>query len=242
MTDASGTVTFSTMYPGWYSGRTTHIHVKVHVGASTAVTSQLYFPDDVTNAAYTQAPYAARGQRDTTNGTDGILGSVDESAVLLDVTLQNGTYVAELTLGIASTGSTTTTTTPSSNSTTTTTTVPASACTGTTGFVTARCHTTELRAAVMAAVGEGMVRRRLVRALDRRVAARVARADTLASGGGTRRARKQLARALGGLNGFRQALASRTASQAIGADVRASLEGSAQVLAAELAALRQGLA
>src|SRR3989440_6690446 len=29
-TDANGFATFQTVYPGWYQGRTVHIHVKVH--------------------------------------------------------------------------------------------------------------------------------------------------------------------------------------------------------------------
>ena len=32
--DAGGEVTFQTIYPGWYRGRTVHIHVKVHTGGS----------------------------------------------------------------------------------------------------------------------------------------------------------------------------------------------------------------
>jgi Dioxygenase len=34
--NASGHVTFKTIYPGWYQGRTTHIHVKVHVGGTSS--------------------------------------------------------------------------------------------------------------------------------------------------------------------------------------------------------------
>lgn len=241
VTDASGGVTFQSMYPGWYRGRTTHIHIKVHVGSSTVVTSQLYFPDAVSDAVYAQSPYNTDGQRDTTNETDGILGGVDdESAVLVDVTLQNGTYVAAVTLGIAGSGATTTTTTP--GATTTTTTPPGSASCAGAGFAVARCQTTELRGAVTDAVDDGMLRRRLLRALDRRVTARIERADTLASDGKPRRARALLGRAIGGLTGFNQALASRKGQQEVAADVRATLAGSAQALGAALATLRQELA
>lgn len=31
LTDENGTATFSTVYPGWYTSRTVHIHMKVHV-------------------------------------------------------------------------------------------------------------------------------------------------------------------------------------------------------------------
>src|SRR5881396_2615616 len=43
-TDAKGVATFRTVYPGWYQGRTVHIHVKVHVGGNVVHTGQLYFP------------------------------------------------------------------------------------------------------------------------------------------------------------------------------------------------------
>src|SRR5262249_44283949 len=43
-TDANGLATFDTIYPGWYMGRTTHIHLKVRPTPQTELTSQLYFP------------------------------------------------------------------------------------------------------------------------------------------------------------------------------------------------------
>ena len=58
-TNAQGVATFKTVYPGWYQGRTVHIHVKVHVRGNVVHTGQLYFPDSVTDTAYRKAPYAA---------------------------------------------------------------------------------------------------------------------------------------------------------------------------------------
>src|SRR5262245_11395418 len=76
ITDASGAVEFTTIYPGWYPGRTVHIHFKVRTfdGAQTTFdfTSQLYFDDAVNDQVLAMAPYAARGPRDTTNAMDGI--------------------------------------------------------------------------------------------------------------------------------------------------------------------------
>jgi len=71
-TNGAGRVTFETIYPGWYMGRTAHIHVKVHAGGTVVHTGQLYFQDAITDAVYAKAPYAAHGARDTTNATDGI--------------------------------------------------------------------------------------------------------------------------------------------------------------------------
>jgi protocatechuate 3,4-dioxygenase beta subunit len=45
-TGAGGQVRFATIYPGWYPGRTPHIHFKVLLDAKSLVTGQLYFPDE----------------------------------------------------------------------------------------------------------------------------------------------------------------------------------------------------
>ena len=44
-TDAKGLAIFRTLYPGWYQGRTVHIHAMVHIGGNVVHTGQLYFPD-----------------------------------------------------------------------------------------------------------------------------------------------------------------------------------------------------
>lgn len=72
VTDAAGVAEFETIYPGWYPGRTTHIHFKVHTSSSMEATSQIYFPEDVTSVIYGTAPYDVRGQKDTANVGDGI--------------------------------------------------------------------------------------------------------------------------------------------------------------------------
>jgi protocatechuate 3,4-dioxygenase beta subunit len=72
-TNEDGRVEFLTVYPGWYPGRTPHIHLMVLVeGRTELLTTQLYFPEDVTDAVYALAPYVARVPRSTTNATDGI--------------------------------------------------------------------------------------------------------------------------------------------------------------------------
>ncbi|MBX3026841.1 intradiol ring-cleavage dioxygenase [bacterium] len=97
VTDADGLVRFVTIYPGWYPGRTTHIHVRVHLDATTILVTQLYFPEPVTDAVYALAPYSARDQRSTTNATD----SIYDSDVLLDIAAGGDGYVAGLVLGAA---------------------------------------------------------------------------------------------------------------------------------------------
>lgn len=69
-TNASGQVTFTTVYPGWYQGRATHIHVDVvRDGASSKVT-QIAFPESVNAAVYGAGVYAPRGQNPTSNARD----------------------------------------------------------------------------------------------------------------------------------------------------------------------------
>jgi protocatechuate 3,4-dioxygenase beta subunit len=45
-TNAKGLAQFRTVYPGWYPGRTVHIHVKVHLSSNVVHTGQLYFPEE----------------------------------------------------------------------------------------------------------------------------------------------------------------------------------------------------
>lgn len=74
LTDGAGRVRFRTVWPGWYPGRTTHIHFKVRLDARSVLTGQLYFPDEISERIYAAAPYDARkGRRDTLNATDGLL-------------------------------------------------------------------------------------------------------------------------------------------------------------------------
>ena len=44
LTDAQGDAVFRTIYPGWYTGRAVHIHVKIHLNEYELITTQLYFP------------------------------------------------------------------------------------------------------------------------------------------------------------------------------------------------------
>jgi protocatechuate 3,4-dioxygenase beta subunit len=72
VTNDDGIVEFTTIYPGWYPGRTVHIHVKVHLDAQAVLTTQLYFDDALSDRVYAARPYAARGTRDQANDSDGI--------------------------------------------------------------------------------------------------------------------------------------------------------------------------
>ena len=76
LTDAEGKARFTTIYPGWYRGRTVHIHFKIHGESAPErgyeFVSQIYFDDAVTDRVHAAPPYAARGARTTRNPDDGI--------------------------------------------------------------------------------------------------------------------------------------------------------------------------
>lgn len=76
LTDASGTARFTTIYPGWYRGRTVHGHFKVRTEPSSArgyeFTSQFYFDDALTDRVHALEPYASMGPRTVRNQGDGI--------------------------------------------------------------------------------------------------------------------------------------------------------------------------
>ena len=72
-TDASGVAAFTSIYPGWYRGRTTHIHFKVFLNKVDVLTGQIFFPDALSQFIYERVPpYARKAARDTLNAGDGI--------------------------------------------------------------------------------------------------------------------------------------------------------------------------
>jgi len=101
ITDSSGKVTFQTVYPGWYRGRTVHIHVMVHVAGQVVHTGQLFFDDTTTDTVFAATePYSSRGQRDTRNSNDGIYAGGGAASVLAVGT--TSPYSAALVMGIKS--------------------------------------------------------------------------------------------------------------------------------------------
>jgi protocatechuate 3,4-dioxygenase beta subunit len=82
-TDDKGRTNFSTVFPGWYTGRSIHIHFTVNIGGKAYITSQLYFEDTLTEELLLLPDYKARGMRDTTNKTDNTLRGTPLADVLL---------------------------------------------------------------------------------------------------------------------------------------------------------------
>jgi len=109
-TGSDGWAHFQSIYPGWYSGRTTHIHLTVRVGGTEMVTTQLFFDEDLTSHIYTSfAPYSTRGDKDTANTGDNVIGGSASRVApyLFDLKLINDkTLVARKVLAIRTTRTT----------------------------------------------------------------------------------------------------------------------------------------
>jgi protocatechuate 3,4-dioxygenase beta subunit len=99
VTDSDGIVEFTTIYPGWYTGRTVHIHAKVHVDTATVLTTQLYFDEEITAAVYEQEPYSSDTERDTFNDTDGVF----DEQLLLDLSERDDGYLGLISFDVDST-------------------------------------------------------------------------------------------------------------------------------------------
>jgi len=103
VTDARGAAHFLTVYPGWYAGRTVHIHFKIRsarsAGRAHEFTSQLYFDDALTDRVHTAAPYAAKGHRTMRNRDDRIYRGGGDQLTLAPTETADG-YRASFAIGL----------------------------------------------------------------------------------------------------------------------------------------------
>jgi protocatechuate 3,4-dioxygenase beta subunit len=98
-TDAKGVALFRTIYPGWYQGRTVHIHVMVHIGGNVVHTGQLYFADTLTDAVYRRSPYSSRPNRTTRNVADSIYRNGGKRSTL-ELAKSGSGHVGAITMGV----------------------------------------------------------------------------------------------------------------------------------------------
>lgn len=80
--NSSGRVRFESIVPGWYPGRTPHIHMKVFAGGEEVHTGQVFFRPAVLRTVYAQGVYKSRGQADTSNASDSIYRDAGTRALL----------------------------------------------------------------------------------------------------------------------------------------------------------------
>jgi protocatechuate 3,4-dioxygenase beta subunit len=106
--DALGKASFLTIFPGWYRGRTPHIHMKVHVGGADRVvhTGQVFFNEAIQSSVYRSGAYASRGQADTSHAADSIYAQAGGSRAVVKVSRRPGGargYVGRIVIGVATT-------------------------------------------------------------------------------------------------------------------------------------------
>src|SRR5262249_58722391 len=99
-TDASGQVVFTTIYPGWYQGRATHIHVEVKINGVSRKVTQMAFTESVNAAVYASGVYAARGANPTANAADGIFSDSLASELVTPIGSPAAGYTATFPVAI----------------------------------------------------------------------------------------------------------------------------------------------
>ena len=96
ITNADGIAEITTVYPGWYQGRTAHIHAKVAISNAEVLTTQFYFDDTVSDEVYAKAPYNQHSGRRTLNRSDNIY----DAKTTLTLSKDGDAYIGRINLGV----------------------------------------------------------------------------------------------------------------------------------------------
>ena len=99
--DANGQVKFTTIYPGWYQGRATHIHVEVTQNGRSLKVTQIAFPESTNAEVYGTGMYASRGSNPTSNARDGIFADSLSSEMATISGSPSSGYTANFTVGLS---------------------------------------------------------------------------------------------------------------------------------------------
>ncbi|MEJ7876103.1 MAG: intradiol ring-cleavage dioxygenase [Solirubrobacterales bacterium] len=98
VTNRDGIVEMTTIYPGWYQGRTVHIHAKVHLDNSTVLTTQFYFDDAVSSGVYAEGdPYRLDDDRQVFNDSDGTF----DASLVLTLSEEDGGFLGTISFDVA---------------------------------------------------------------------------------------------------------------------------------------------
>jgi protocatechuate 3,4-dioxygenase beta subunit len=116
VTNKEGIAEFATIYPGWYAGRTIHIHLKVHLGGNSGAekyagghvshTGQLFLPEDVTEQIAKMDPYLSHSNvHRTLHSEDNIFRQQGGAQTMMHLErLQKGSnaggFVADVVLAV----------------------------------------------------------------------------------------------------------------------------------------------
>jgi protocatechuate 3,4-dioxygenase beta subunit len=101
-TNSDGQVTFLTIYPGWYTLRTPHIHLKIFEGENCNTTTQLYLPEGLNQELFGKGDYARNAEQDTFNKTDPVVGNTpgEIDSLWIDIDTGPDVYRGSATLAI----------------------------------------------------------------------------------------------------------------------------------------------
>lgn len=104
LTDSSGVAKFTTIYPGWYTGRATHIHMEVFINNVLKKVTQMAFSETISDAVHVSTLYAAHGVNTTRNATDQVFGDsatdLANETIALTGSISAG-YSGTYTIGVA---------------------------------------------------------------------------------------------------------------------------------------------
>ncbi|MGP3910130.1 intradiol ring-cleavage dioxygenase [Nonomuraea sp. 10N515B] len=92
VTNSDGIVEFTTIWPGWYRGRTIHIHAMVHFSSERVLTTQMMFDENLNSAVMAMSPYSEHTGRDTFNDNDNIY----DDSMLMKVTKEDDGYLGAI--------------------------------------------------------------------------------------------------------------------------------------------------
>ena len=100
-TNTNGEAVFHTVYPGWYIGRTPHIHFKVFTDERNVLTDQMYFPDALSQYIFSNVDaYRRKRRRDTFNVSDSLALMDTSHGGFCDIREQADHYLATMVLGV----------------------------------------------------------------------------------------------------------------------------------------------
>ena len=100
-TNSNGEVIFTTIYPGWYQGRATHIHLEVTSGSRSIKATQIAFPESINNTVHTSGVYASRGSNPMSNISDGIFADSLAAELVSPAGNPTSGYTVSCQIGVA---------------------------------------------------------------------------------------------------------------------------------------------
>ena len=106
LSDAEGSVRFTTIFPGWYAGRAVHIHLKVRFVHDERLTydftTQLFFDEELIHKIHTtRSPYDRRGAPQVANADDYIYRVTGRELTVPVIAERTGGYRASMLIGLS---------------------------------------------------------------------------------------------------------------------------------------------